>query len=95
MNVSTKTRPVYFSLKFQWLRIQLMEAMGCRRCSKPCVLSYKNRLRLWNNFEFVCSEASSKVHAHLYVQKRERGVRFQACSAIYSIFVEYLNIHTQ
>ena len=82
MNVSTKTRPVYFSLKFQWLRFQLMEALGCRRCSTPCVLSSKMTVRLQNNFLGGPGWGSSEMLLKLDSQKRERCVCF--CSPLHT-----------
>ena len=81
MNVSTKTRPVYFSSKFQWLRFQLMEALGCRRCSKPCVLSSKMTVRLQNNFLGGPGWGSSEMLLKLDSQKHERCVCFLQLSS--------------
>ena len=88
-NVSQKTRPLYFSLEFQWARYRLMEALGWGSCSKPRVLSTKMRLPLWKNFSWDWISINKSLLLKLYGQKHVRCARFWACNETYSIFVVY------
>ena len=45
-NVSQKTRPLDFSLKFQRLEFEITNALRSMYVSKPRILSYKNELGL-------------------------------------------------
>ena len=79
-NVSQKTRPLYFSLEFQWPRYQPMEALDWRSCSKLCVLSIKLRLRLRKNFSWDSISINKSLLLKLFSQKHVRCARFWACN---------------
>ena len=89
-NVSQKTRPLDFSLEFQWPRYRPREALGGGSCSKPRVLSTKMRLRLWKSFSWDWSNINKVLLLKLYGQKHVRCARFWPCNKTYSIFLVYL-----
>ena len=88
-NVSQKTRPLYFSLEFQWPRYQPMEALDWRSCSKLCVLSIKLRLRLRKNFSWDSISINKSLLLKLFGQKHVRCARFWARNVTYLIFLVY------